>query len=634
MKIPATGWVGRLLRPQPAPIPWAQAIRAGVAVVTPVSIGMATGQLAPGLLCSIGALSGSMADRGGPYRQRLIRVCVVAVGGASGFLLGGLVLGHSVLTVLVVVLAGLISGLVSVLGNTASVAGLQFLLYVVVASGISFGPGPLWLPPVFYLAGAAWALLLSLSSGIGRVTAPERAAVADVYRKLAALLAAAGGSRVEAARQDLTAALNTAYDAVVSARATVGGHDPRFRRLVALLNGATPVVEATLTLIRTGQPVPPEVPGTVAALADAVLHRSTPRQMPELDTRSPAMGALDSGLRAIVSLLAGRAPGEAEQQLQRPSLRERMLSARDALASGHTTWLSVLRLVLCLGVAEAVSPLLGLDRPYWVALTVAVALKPDFGSVFARAIQRGLGTVVGVLIGSGLLVLLPFGAPILVAIAVFAAMLPITRQRNYGMFATFLTPVIVLLLDLVHRNDQQLVLARLIDTLLGCAIVLVVGYLPWPSTWRSRSRIGERVADVTDDVLAYLRVALGPDRGARAPLRRHTYRRLSDLRTVFQQSLAEPPPVSTQASAWWPAIVALERLTDAITAAVVHAERGGPSASASGVQMVMRSMEDLAAAVRQQRRPRQLPLPEEEQLAGVVSELNVAHSVLSGPSEE
>lgn len=633
-ELSAPAWVLELLRPRPAPIPWARSVRTAVAVVTPVSIGMAVGQLGPGLLCSIGALSASIADRGGPYRQRAIRVGVVAPAGATGFLLGGLALGHGALTVLLVVAVALFSGLISVLGNAASVAGLQLVLYTVVASGVSFGSGPVWVSPMLYLLGAGWALVLSLSTGIGRARAPERSSVAAVYRALATLLDAAGGTEVEQARQALTTALNTAYDAVISARSRSGGRDSQFRRLAALLNAATPMVEASLALVRERGTVPREVSGTVMAMADAVVHRSGPPMLPELDVRSPGMEALQSGLQSVAALLAGRPAGEAEQQVLGYSVRERLLSAWDAVTSGPTTWLSTFRLVLCMGVAESVAALLPLNRPYWVALTVAVALKPDFGSVFARAVQRGLGTVIGVLIGTALLVLLPFGVPILVAIAVFAALLPIAIVRNYGLFATFLTPVIVLLLDLIHRNDEQLVLARLVDTLLGCAVVLLVGYLPWPDTWRSRTRIGQRFAEVTDDVLAYLRVALGPDAGARAPLRRQTYRRLSDLRTVFQQALAEPPPASTRASAWWPAIVALERLTDAVTAAVVYAERGGPTATDSGIEMVIRAMEELSTAVRQQRAPRRLPLPEEEPLAGVVAELQVARSVLAGPSAD
>src|SRR3712207_7799262 len=47
------------------------------------------------------------------------------------------------------------------------------------------------------------------------------------------------------------------------------------------------------------------------------------------------------------------------------------------------------------------------SRPYWVLLTVAIVLKPDFGSVFTRAVQRGAGTLLGVLLGSALLAVLP-----------------------------------------------------------------------------------------------------------------------------------------------------------------------------------------------------------------------------------
>ena len=608
-------------------------MRTGLAVVGPVALGMGTGHLGPGLIGSMGALAASLTDRGGPYRQRAIRVGTVVAAGATGFLLGSLAFGHAGWTLALVVGAALVSGLVSVLGNTASVASLQFVIYTVVASGISFGPGPLWQAPLLYLLGAAWELVLSLSTGIGRAAAPERAAVAQVYRSLARLLECVGSDTAEQERQALTGALNNAYDTVLAARSRSGGQDEQYRRLLALLNEATPLVEESLTLVRIGRPVPEPVVQTVRDLATAVAHGGDPPEVAGLDAVTPGIRALRSGLESVASLLAGRPPGESEQPLHRPGLRERIGSAWDALSSGPATQLTTLRLVLCMGAAETVMHVLPLHRPYWVALTVAVAVKPDFGSVFARAVQRGLGTVVGVLIGTALLVVLPYGAPILLAIALFSAVLPIAILRNYGMFATFLTPVIVLLIDLLHRGDESLVLARLVDTLIGSAIVLVVGYLIWPDTWRSRTRIGQRFAEVADDVLAYLRVALGPDEGARSPLRRHTYRRLSDLRTMFQQALSEPPPVSTRASAWWPAIVALERLTDSVTATVVHAQHGGPVPSHGGAHLVIAAMEDIPAAVREQRPPKERPLPDEEPLAGMVAELKVVRGVLSGPSD-
>jgi hypothetical protein len=49
---------------------------------------------------------------------------------------------------------------------------------------------------------------------------------------------------------------------------------------------------------------------------------------------------------------------------------------------------------------------------------------------------------------------------------------------NYGLLATFLTPLVVLLIDPLHPVGWSLALDPLIDTLLGCAIALVIGFAP------------------------------------------------------------------------------------------------------------------------------------------------------------
>ena len=104
--------------------------------------------------------------------------------------------------------------------------------------------------------------------------------------------------------------------------------------------------------------------------------------------------------------------------------------------------------MVCIGVAGVVTEVLPLQRSYWVLLTVAIVLKPDYGSVFARALQRGIGTIVGAVAGAVLLVLI-HGTWLLIPLAVLAALLPYGRSRNYGLFATFLTPLVVVLIDLL-----------------------------------------------------------------------------------------------------------------------------------------------------------------------------------------
>lgn len=620
-------------------MPWARALRTGIAVVVPVALGAAVGQLGIGLLCSIGALAASLVDPGGPYRGRAARVGTVAAAGTLGFLLGGLVNGNPVLTPILVLAGGVVAGIVSVLGNVASVAGLQFLIYLIVASGANFGPAPWWLPPALYLVGAMWALALSMAGGIGRRTAPERTAVADVFRALAEFMETSGGSGVEQARVNLTQTMNAAYDSVVSYRAGEAGRDPRTRRLAAVLNASTPIVEAVIGMTRDRAPVPLTTIGRTREIAAAVREGAVP-DVGVLAVVAPGgpqhagtagVDRIERGLQAVTQILsdtdlptAGLRSGS-----ETSSIAHRLLTT---MASGPETWLPTLRLVLCLACAEFLAALLApSEHPYWIALTVAVTLKPDFGSVFARAVQRGVGTIVGVALGGALLLVLPGTVWVLIAIGLLAASLPITQRRNYGMFSTFLTPLIVLLLDLPHGGEVQLMVSRILDTTLGCAIVLLVGYVPWPGTWRSRAEFGTRVADAADDVNAYLRVTLGLDPGDRRALRRHAYRRLSDLRTLLQQALAEPPLVSRQAAAWWPVIVALERVLDAVTAFAVDSESAvTPPVEPGDAQNVARFATALSARIRGQQAP-EGPLPEDGPLAGIAEELRTAAAVVAGP---
>jgi hypothetical protein len=65
-------------------------------------------------------------------------------------------------------------------------------------------------------------------------------------------------------------------------------------------------------------------------------------------------------------------------------------------------------------------------------------------------------------------------------------------------------------------------------------------------------------------------------RGRRWQLRRKAYRALGDLRGEYQRAMSEPAAVSRRASAWWPAIVALDEVVDATTATGVAIRRGAP----------------------------------------------------------
>jgi uncharacterized membrane protein YccC len=478
----APDWLVEAVRPRPAPAPAGLMIRAALAITVPLAAGFATHKPALGLLPAIGGLVGSVVDIGGPYPARVRRVVSATVaGGATGLVLGTLAHGRGWVTFAVLVAVAGVSVLLSAAGSTASVTGLQLLVYTAFGTGPLGALRPWWHTPLLLLAGVAWSLLLIVPGWLLNPHAAEQRSVADVYGALAGGLRAAGTGGFADSRLAVTKAMNTAYDQLLAVRSASSGQDRRLTRLVALLTQSHLIAEAMAALAAAGGRPPAAVISAAEGLADAVRAGGAPPPVPPPWQRGPAAQALSEALAGAARLLTGEQIPRTG--LSRPSSRERLGQTADRLRGGLLIWLTALRLMVCIGVAALLSEVLPLQRSYWVILTVAIVLKPDLGSVFARALQRGLGTVVGAVLGAAILAIVPYGWLLLIPVAVLAALLPYGRSRNYGLMSTFLTPLIVLLLDLPNRTGWQLAEARLIDTLIGCAIVLVIGYAPWPLSW-------------------------------------------------------------------------------------------------------------------------------------------------------
>jgi uncharacterized membrane protein YccC len=628
LDVAAPDWMVRVVRPLPAPVPWLDMLRMALTVSAPLAVALAAGQLSLGVFAAMGALACGLADRGGPVRIRLLRAGAAAVAGGAGLVIGRVVAVPGWYSVILIAVLAAFSAVISVVNSILSLAGLQLLVYTAIGSGLRV-PQPPYLLSLLFLAGGAWAVLLSLARALLEGSRmPERAAVAEVYRRIAGLLAATGTPTMPQARQALTDGLNDGYDTLLGARATSVGRNMDYQRLAALLNAAAPLTEAAVAIAHRARPPDPEVRLAVSSLAGAILRGERPLPFPRLEHETPLLRALRRGYDAVVDQFDEPPTAGTEPALAPPTLHQRLETAADRLLTGPNTRRYVVRLVLCMGVAELLRSIVPLQRSYWMLLTVAIVLKPDFGSVFARAVQRGLGTLLGVVIGAGLLLIVPTGSYLLPFIAVFAATLPYAVRRSFGMFSTFLTPLAVLLIDLGSPQGSTILTTRLVDTLAGCAIVLVLGYLIWPSTWRVR--LGPQVADAVDALGDYLEAAFAGDDSRRARQRRRSYRALSEVRTALQQLLAEPPPAGHAAAAWWPMIVQLERTADAITHTATQTRDSGSAPDPAHVAELRDAIRDLAAALRERRPPVLRDPPDDAVLDPVTEEIRTARKIASG----
>jgi uncharacterized membrane protein YccC len=592
------GWLAEVVRQRRAPVPWPDMARAALAICVPLSVAFATHRDSLGVLPAMGGLLGTLADTGGPYVVRVKRVgAACLLGGATGLTIGSVIHGHGWVAVIALVVVAGVSGVLSSFGDIGSVTGLQLLVY----TGLGLGPvgaeRPVWHTAAGFLIGGAWALFLILPGWLWSPHGKEQRSVAAVYLALAGKLAAIGTGGFAAARQGVTAALNLAYDELLSGRASATGRNRRTMRLIAALNASHQIAEASTALGMAGKRPPPLVIDVVRRLADSVTSSAAPPLVPPAWDSSP-------GSVALRDALAGAAQALSSDARSADGVRpDRMLSI------GRVGSMFTLRLMACILVAGVVSEISPLQRSYWVVLTVAIVMKPDYGSVFARAMQRGLGTMLGAVLGAILLVLV-HGAWLLIPFAVLAGLLPLGRSRNYGLLAVFLTPLVVVLISLLRPGGWHLAGDRLLDTLIGCLIVLVVGFLPWWTAWYAH--LPRQFGVTAGLVCSYMEAALAPpsessgssagsagvSAAAVSRLRRGTYRALADLRAEFQRTMSEPPTISRRASAWWPAVVGLEQVMDAVTATHLSVDRGGVTPSASGVRAVssvLRAASSMAA---------------------------------------
>jgi uncharacterized membrane protein YccC len=374
--------------------------------------------------------------------------------------------------------------------------------------------------------------------------------------------------------------------------------------LMTLVRQAQLAHEAAATLDYAG-PLAPQAAAQAAACAGAVLSGEA---VPELavppagggaaaaDRASGAAAAeLYNALNTAADVLSGRTPPSpgtiGDDYWPRPAAQPLSVLARQALrglAGGFA-----LRLMLCIGVATAFSLGLTLQRSYWVPLTVAVVLRPDLGSVFTRALQSAVGTIIGASAGALILASGPPDTLLVIWVAVFALLLPYGLSRNYSLFTVFFAPLVVLLVDLLAKTGWPLAQDRLIDALLGAGIALLIGYAPWPLSWHGSWR--RDFAGTLDAIAGYLDQALGP--AARGPAPHSDARiRLASLQTEFERAMTEPLWARQRAIAWQPPMAALERLLNAVTATAVTA--AGQSPAGGDVQAVSTALRQIASAVR------------------------------------
>jgi uncharacterized membrane protein YccC len=127
---------------------------------------------------------------------------------------------------------------------------------------------------------------------------------------------------------------------------------------------------------------------------------------------------------------------------------------------------------------------------HWLTITAVLTMQPYFAATWQRALERIGGTALGAAIGA-LLAFLPQSS-IMTAVLVFPLSIIgfSVRQVSYGAFIACLTPLIVVLIEVVVPGQGAWVTAgmRLLYTLVGGIVAVGCCLVLWPSWEPDRLR--------------------------------------------------------------------------------------------------------------------------------------------------
>lgn len=600
-------WADRVrkqLATAPNRIALSSALRGTVATVVPLVVLPLLGLGGFAQFAVIGALNTSMIDVGGSYRNRLVAMASYTILGPL-MLSGGMhtadVWWLAALVVLVLAFAG---GFARAIGPGGIPLGLNnsitFLIGLQVpamtlsdelaaAGGIA--------------AGGVWTILVTFAVWQLRPYRRAEQEVAAAWEAVTALIAEA---RPFAAPQDSVVAMRrherhlakwhrASREAIERARTILGdmradvfGPGTVMARLLVLLRAASRIDAAVVTLDESRDPA--SQPGEEArkailatlkeleracrAMARLLLNGSgaldfakVRRLLAEATALAQRGNASEPARRAAEAQVMALAQAvrhldnaeEAARYIFRPSARlplfhippltgaglEDVIAAlRSQFTPRSVIFRHALRVSVVAALGTAAIQLWQIPHGFWLPMTSLIILQPDYGGTLNRAFQRTVGTAAGAALAGALIETLRGTMALEAAIACLLFLTFLLIRRRYGIAITFLTPLIILLLNLRGSSSWSDLEFRVGDTLAGAVLAILGGFVLWP-LWE-RARLPEYLARAIRSDARFLAAVLDRLAGMEADgrslgdLRRDAEIEAANADAAFQRMLAEP----------------------------------------------------------------------------------------------
>jgi uncharacterized membrane protein YccC len=510
---------------------WPFALRAAACMATPVAVGWALGDVAAGLMATIGAFT-SLYGSGRPYLVRAVQLALTAVAFALAVALGIAAASVPWLGVLTVAVIAMLATLLSNALRIGPPGAYMFTLAC--AAGTAMGAEHLSAvhTGLLVLSGGALAWVLHMAGALVRPRGPEKSAVAAAGEAVARYIEAADGPARDTARHWAAVAMHESWVALVNDQPASPHPESTLARLRGVNRELHRLFAENMAATARHRPLGP----AAAAFARDLAHQA---------------GDPHRGVPVTSDALPLGRPGRLEV-------------LRRAVGRGSPLRVVVARVGVAALVAGFIAGALGVERAYW-AIAAAVLILHQ-GLDWVRTLQRGLERLVGTWAGLALAALLlsahPSGLGLVVTVAVLQFAIEMLVVRNYALAVIVITPV-ALTIASGGRPVADLggfVLARGVDTTLGCAVALGV-YALTPQRFTA-PRLPQLLVAVLGSVRATLdHLAAGDVTSAAVrTARRDLQTRAIALTQAYDAETGTSARRVARAERLWPTVVAVQRL--------------------------------------------------------------------------
>ena len=497
------------------------ALRQTLVLCLPVAIGLALGHLQQGLLFSLVPACCNIAGLDTPHKRFFKRLII------GGSLFAGCSLAVQLLLEVNVALPLILAGLAMLLGVTAEISPLHARLLPASLIAAIFtlslaGNMPVWEPLLIYTLGTLWYGAFNWFWFWLWREQPLRESLSLLYRQLADYCEAKYSlltqhADPEKALPPLLARQQKAVDLISQCyqqlHMLAANQHNDYKRLLRAFQVALDLQEHISVSLHQPEEVQKLVERShaeavirrnaqvVAArlrvLADDILYHRYPTRF----TMEKQIGALEKIARQHPQNPVGQFCAWHFSRIARVLRTQRPLYSRDLMADQQRrqplwealkSYLSLkspalrnaARISVMLGVASLMGSALHLPKPYWILMTVLLVTQNGYGATRVRILHRAAGTLAGLTIaGVALHFHVPEGYTLLGMLFITLISYLIIR-KNYGWATVGFTITAVYSIQILTLSGENFIVARLIDTLIGCLIAFGGMVWLWPQ-WQS-----------------------------------------------------------------------------------------------------------------------------------------------------